>query len=303
MTNGKDRRYRYAFLAASLLGALYLLVEIVLRNLGGEGLCRTEGCKVVAEQARFGELSILLIGVATFALLSGLAFISLRRDRPVVDRLINLILVVSLAAEGFFTGYQAFRIQTACLFCLITLGFFIVLAAIRLFSGERDILAGLLSFAGVFALFWLILPSGGGVPLPQDEMVLFYSKDCKYCQEVIKEIDCAKLKIRHLPVSEYSGTLKALGIEHVPTLLVNKGTQKILLTGKSEIDKYLFCEPGKAAASQAGPASPPTVPREDTLKKEPVPPAGDLLMKHGETPGLLGQPQDEGICKEDVKCE
>ncbi|MDA8432461.1 MAG: hypothetical protein M0Z60_05800 [Nitrospiraceae bacterium] len=301
MTVLKGRRYRYSFLAASLLGTVYLMVEIILKYLGSEGLCRTEGCRIVAQQARFGDLSILLIGVFTFALLSVLAFLALRRDRPTVDKVVNLILIVSLAAEGFFTGYQAFRIQTACLFCLITLGFFLVLAGMRLLSGERDILAGLLSFAGVFVLFWLILPSGGAVPLPQDEMVLFYSQDCKYCQEVIKEIECAKLKIRHLPVSDYSGTLKAVGIEHVPTLLVNRGAQKLLLTGKEAIDNYLFCKPGETKP-QPGAGSSAKEQGKDILKKEPEAPA-DNLLKSGKTSGLLDQPQDEGVCQEDVKCK
>lgn len=302
MNDIKGRRYSYVFLAAALLGTVYLAVEIILKNLGSEGICRTEGCKIVAQQARFGELSILLIGFITLATLSGLTLFNLRRKRPAIDKFINFILIASLAAEGFFVGYQAFRVQTACLFCLITFGFFIVLSGIRLLSGEREILAGLMAFTGVFVLFWLILPSGATLSLPQDQMVLFFSKDCKYCQAVIKEIDCSKLKIRRLPVSEYSGTLKVLGIEHIPTLLVNEGTQKLFLTGKKAIDNYLFCKPGENRKGQIT-ALPAEKTGKDIMKKEPKSSVNNLIPNTGKSSGLIEEQGGEGFCQENVKCE
>ena len=58
----------------------------------------------------------------------------------------------------------------------------------------------------------------------------------------MNEIEENKMKVVTLPVGEYSGLLKNMGIEHVPTLYVNKKNQKMFLIGKETIDQYLFCK-------------------------------------------------------------
>ena len=48
---------------------LFVLTETIMQFFG-KSICFTEGCKVVSQQVRYGEISILLIGLATFALLA-----------------------------------------------------------------------------------------------------------------------------------------------------------------------------------------------------------------------------------------
>src|SRR3989337_2285855 len=77
-----------------------------------------------------------------------------------------------------------------------------------------------------------VLPAQNIVPFPDNgELVLFYSRECKFCFRVMDEFEQRNIPVQHVPVSDYSGVLNSLGIEHVPTLLVNKGNEKIFLTG------------------------------------------------------------------------
>jgi glutaredoxin len=173
------------------------------------------------------------------------------------------VLVVSLASEGFFTGYQAFRLHTPCVFCLIVFGFIVALGVIRLLQREWVVMMGFGSLAAVFCLFYLVLPVGATNPIPGDkELVLFYGKDCKYCAEVLKVLDEKNIPVEHVLVNEYAAMLKNMGIEHVPTLYVNYKNEKVFVTGKDAILSYLQCSDQKSAkaparkGSKKGPASP-----------------------------------------------
>lgn len=296
-----------AFLATAMLGALFLLTELIFQSLG-KSICPTEGCRVVSQNARFGDISILLLGLSTFSLLAFLSYSALNRSRTDYEKYINLILVASLAAEGFFVGYLAFRIHMACIICLTTFGFFLILCILRLFSGEKEVAAGFLSFAGVFALFYLILPAGGSIRMPAAELVLFYSQDCKYCTEVREKIEAHKLPVTHLLVNEYSGLLKNIGIEHVPTLFVNKKNHKQLLTGRDAIDQYLFPVLREQTQQNSQPGYAPTA---KNIFPPPVvsPPAGSniAIIPKGSPAPFIIQSLDGGVCaedkKEDQKCE
>jgi hypothetical protein len=227
------------FTAVSIAGVLLVLAEMVMQY-AGSSICPTEGCKVIAASARFGDFPILLIGLSAFSALAVLSLVARPGNRPVLDRTIDLVLVVSLACEGFFTGYQAFRLFTPCIFCLIVFGFLVVLALLRLAAGKKDVIAGFAALLAVFSLFYLVLPAQNVVPFPDDrELVLFYSKECKFCSQVMDEFDQRNIPVQHVPVSDYSGVLKSLGIEHVPTLLVNTGTEKTFLTGIDAIQHYI----------------------------------------------------------------
>ncbi len=45
-----------------------------------------------------------------------------------------------------------------CFFCLTVFGLLAILSTIRLFQGEKEIIAGFAALVGVFSLFYLILP-------------------------------------------------------------------------------------------------------------------------------------------------
>lgn len=291
------------FLTTVVLGALFVATEMVFQSYG-RSICTTEGCRLVSQNTRFGDISILLIGFVTFSALALLSFLTLYQNKTQFEKHINLILVVSLVAEGFFIGYQAFSIRTACVFCLIMFAFFMVLGILRLLYGEKEVIAGFLSFAGVFALFYLVLPTGGTVRLPVEELTLFYSKDCKYCAEVTKEIEASKMKVIHLPVGEYAGYLKNMGIEHVPTLFVNKKNRKFFLTGKKEIVNYLFPNPNEEKVKEKSTkaaihAKRKAGPRIAKSAHEPC----TFLVPQNSSPNLLILPADDGMCKETKKAE
>lgn len=173
------------FLSVSIIGALFVLTEMILRSFS-QSICSAVGCQLVARYARFGDISILLAGFLIFSLLTTFAVMSLYFNKPAFGKYINLILIVSLACEGFFTGFQAFRIYMPCFFCLTVFGLLVTLGLLRFLQGEKEIIAGFAAMAGVFSLCYLILPVestariGGqpavptvGQPAPEFDLTLF----------------------------------------------------------------------------------------------------------------------------------
>jgi len=293
--------YSTIFLIVSALASLFVLTEIVMNSFG-KSICVTEGCKMTAQSARFGDISIYLMGLATFLLLAGLSFLSRSGRKPGIERVINLILVVALAGEGFFMGYLAFRIHTLCVFCVTIFGFMFILGTLRLLSGEKDLIAGFATLAVVFIVQYLVLPAGIPVNLPVNErLILFYSKDCKHCAEVIRELDEKKITVAHVPVNEYVVFLKNMGIENVPTLMVNDPYQKIFLTGKEAIDRYLLaCTTSTASGNRAHQ-------KARVKKTAPLSSGSGATIDVFNQPGFLTAPTpsaaDDGMCKENEICK
>jgi uncharacterized membrane protein len=291
------------FLAVSSLAALFVLAEIILQSFG-KSICFTEGCKLTAQYTRFGDLSILFTGFAAFASMAVLSLLARFYYSTSAGRLLNLVLVVALTAEGFFMGYLMFRIQTVCVFCLIVFGCIVTLGILRILSGQREVIAGFAALAAVFSLLYLVLPVGITVNLPaENRLILFYSKDCKHCTEVIKEFEEKKIAVAHLPVNEYTNFLKSMGIDHVPTLLVSDQNQKVFLTGKDAILRYLHaCATSNTDASAAGPKPPVAGKKEAPAAKGPL-----LMPDIFSRSGLLTVPDssaaDNGMCKEDEICK
>jgi hypothetical protein len=281
--------YGKIFLWVSIASALLVLTEIIMKSFG-KSICFSEGCRMTAQYARFGDIFILLSGLLLFSLLAVLALVNRYHQAP-VERLIHLILIVALACEGFFMGYLAFRIHTVCIFCVIVCGLLMTLAVLRLLAGEKEVIAGFAALLAVFSLQYLILPAGVTVNLPvNDRLILFYSKDCKHCEEVIKEIEEKKIAVTLLSANEVSGFLRNMGIAYVPTLLVNDPYQKVFLTGRKAIHRYLLaCLAAK--------------------KPENNPPAGEATLTPDidDQSGLLNPPDglapDEGMCKQGENCK
>jgi len=299
----QDRKqaYKKIFLAVSVLATIFVLTELIMQSFG-KSICQTEGCKVVAQFVRYGDISILLIGLVTFSFLALLSFLDLYVNKPSAGPIINLVLIVSLACEGFFTGYQVFSIHTHCLFCLIIFAFIVVLGIIRLLAGERELIAGLLSLAAVFSMLYLVLPAGAPVDLPANErFILFFSKDCKHCAEVIQNLDAKKIEMKHIEVNAYSAFLKSMGIDTVPTLMVNAQNQRLFISGKDAILRYLLaCTPALETGAEKG-----------RLKK-----SGALTVAPAQGPGtgtdIFNQPSlltgpissdEDGMCKQDEVCK
>jgi uncharacterized membrane protein len=300
--NTKRQPFDNLFLAVSVLATLFVAVELGMQSFG-KSICATEGCKTTAQYARFGDISILFAGLGTFFAVAALTLLN-RRDRKAgIERFINLILIVALTGEGFFMGFLAFKIQTFCLFCFLIFCFMVTLAALRILSGETDVAAGFATLAAVFLMHYLILPAGVAVSLPSNErLILFYSKDCRHCAEIIRELDEKKISVAHLPVSEYGGFLKNVGIDSIPTLLVNDQNQKVFLTGKEMIRRYLLsCTEAKHPGEKTGQKR-----LAGKTAARSAPDAGATIDIFSQ-PGLLTMPTqsapDEGMCKEEEACK
>jgi len=233
-----------------------------------------------------------------------LAARGMRKTSATGDRIINVLLIAALAGEGFLAGYQLFLLHTVCVFCLSVLGIYVVLSLLRVLAGHREVLAGFGALLAVLVLFSLLLPAGGSA-LPLDQRyVLFYSPDCRHCSEIRSELEHQRIAALHVEVKEHAATLKNLGIEHVPTLMVNGPYEKVFLTGTEAIRRYLAtCGSDRVPARKTavrtrsvGPASGPT---GTALPKG--------TLNFFPSPGTLGQifspPTDSGLCKEDAKCE
>ena len=287
----------------SSLATIFVLTEIIMQFFG-KSICRTEGCKAVAQHVRYGDLSILFIGIVTFSLLALLSFLNRSANKKGLDQLINLILIVSLSCEGFFTGYQAFGIHIPCVLCLIILAIMVMLGILRLLAGETALIAGFVSLAAVFSMFYLVLPATTTVVLPEnDRLVLFYSKECKHCAEIMKEFEANKMPVTHLEVNGYAAYLKGMGIEYVPTLFVNSQYQKIFITGTDAIRRYLFTCTAASKASERGNQKV----RSGTAKKPRQPDDAGMALDIFSPQGILTQPgatvPAEGMCKEDEVCK
>jgi disulfide bond formation protein DsbB len=279
----QKQAYNKLFFAISSLAALFVLAEIIMQ-LFGTSICQTEGCKAVAQHVRYGDLSILFIGLVTFSLLSLLSFLNRSGSNKGLDSLINLILIVSLACEGFFTGYQAFGIHTPCVLCLIILAIMVMLGILRLLTGETALLAGFVSFVAVFSMFYLVLPAATTVTLPEnDRLVLFYSKDCKHCAEIMREFEANKMPVKHVEV--------------------NSQFQKIFITGNDAIKRYLFtCSEASKSTLKARQQRRPGTKKGAGHTVD----AGNSLDIFSPQ-AIFTQPavsvSDSGMCKEDEACK
>lgn len=291
-----------AFLGVSSLGMLFVLLEIIMQMLG-KSICFTEGCKIVAQLVRYGDISILILGMLMFSSLAILAKMSLTRSTPMLERMINLLIVVSLACEGFFMGYLAFRVQTVCIFCVIVFSLLVTLGILRLLSRHHEVFAGFAALAAIFSLLYLVLPVGVTTKLPENErLILFYSKDCKYCAEIKAELDAKKIPVVQLDAGKYAGLLNSLNIEGVPTLLVNEQTQKLIFVGRDSIKRYLqACTTERNASVKTTPKKQPQ--KTGTSKPE----STTLLIDIFTQPSILTLPSGTapatGLCKEEEICK
>jgi hypothetical protein len=294
---------RLLFPIISALGSLYLLTEAVLQS-QGKSICANEGCKIVAQYSRFGDNAIVVPGLVVLVVLALLTAKDLRTVSVTRERIVNTLLAAALAAEGFFVGYQLVWLSTVCVFCLSVFGIFVTLGALRVMAGHQEVLAGFGSLAVLYALFFLVLPAGGSALPRNRQYILFSSTDCKHCAEIRKELEERHLDVLHVAVKEHAAMLRNLGIEHVPTLLVSGPVEKVFLTGNDAIRRHLACGPG-----QNIPETRKRTGKSGTQSQSaPVPSASlplgtlNLFAPSGQDP-LFNPLPDDGMCKEDVKCD
>src|SRR5512144_2591951 len=100
----RKQLFKKSGLAVSFLATIFVATEIVMQSFG-KSICVTEGCKMTAQYARLGDISILFIGLGAFFSIMLLTALSLRAPKAGLERAINLILIAALTGEGFFMGF------------------------------------------------------------------------------------------------------------------------------------------------------------------------------------------------------
>ena len=96
----------------------------------------------MAQLARFGDLSMILVGFVALTFLALLSGLNRKKQSGLLDFAINLALIAALAAEGFFVGYQVFWLTEVCLLCLSVFGIFVSLGLLRLLGGWKEAAGG-----------------------------------------------------------------------------------------------------------------------------------------------------------------
>ncbi|MDL1970377.1 MAG: hypothetical protein LWW94_05295 [Candidatus Desulfofervidaceae bacterium] len=252
----------------SLLGVILIALEWRL-FLQGKSLCQGVGCKLAITFAR-DETLLLAVGLIFFTLLVFLfafapsritlysfsTFSLLRIHALTHLRIIDVILLSALAAEGYLVGFQLFVLNRLCSFCLGVFGIVCLITIVYAFAYKRFYLvfSGILIWAAVLLATYLVSVPVVGRGLenlasahyvkgtPQTKWYLFVKEDCPHCEKTLDyllhqfkgDMDlyvCSAKKCYLL--------LRSLGIEEVPVLLIDKKGKKEILVGDSCICKQI----------------------------------------------------------------
>lgn len=255
---------------AALLASLIVAVQIVILLLGKDGLCLSQGCKVIDKLIK---VSPLLFNIAGFFFFQAVFWGSFRVENGAENRLrlVRLLLIAGLAAEGVLVGFQYIVAGTFCTYCLIVLGFIILL---NLLAGFKQ------QFAGAF-VFGVVLLAFSSLEFNHDQknpkatnegvfaskingssvatVHLFFSSTCSHCQRVlevmaknpsvsmhfnpidtISSIDVSGVTLNmNYSSAANRALLNSLGIEEIPVLLVRKNNGFSVIQGESAIVDYL----------------------------------------------------------------
>jgi glutaredoxin len=144
-----------------------------------------------------------------------------------------------------------------------------------------------------------VLPAAVTADLPaSDHFILFFSKDCKHCAEVIQNLAEKKIEVKHIEVTAYSAFLKSMGIDTVPTLMVNVPSQKLFITGKDAILRYLLaCTPGESDGRKTKGIAPGAV----SLPGAGHP--GDIFFQPSLVTEQSTSGEEDGMCKQGEICK
>jgi uncharacterized membrane protein len=255
-------------LITPVIGVVVSLFALVSQVLTDQP-CPTKGCLIVGSYATFGEIPILTMGILLFFLLTAGAICSILHGRYVTSMInamdkchftpalfMEILLVSSLAMEGYLVGFQLFVAQNVCIFCL-TVFALLVLTTIFFALSVRPFV--LLKAGAVFVtvLLGLILVSPGNnlkvtrlsdmtedrifKGNPMNEFYLIYGDECTHCEDIIKYCSTfnSDIDVRLCPVEKSGPLLSALGINSVPTMIVNAPGRMEIIVGKNRIIEYI----------------------------------------------------------------
>jgi len=258
----------------SLLGALGAAIQAALLYGSGKAICLNEGCRVIEGLTRVPPLYINLAGSGFFLAAAALSWRA--PASKFVCRLLSLILLAGIAAEGVLFSYQNFVAKAFCSWCLAVLALVVLL---NLLAGVRQALGAAAVFTAslvVFSVlsFGVIQPPAGGRALdggtygvrrcaaPAKQVYLVFSSTCPHCAQVLRTLEsCNSCNFHFNPIDQIPvldlpgveraasydpgvnrGLLALLGIEEVPVLLVPGPEGMSIIRGEKRILAYIRAE-------------------------------------------------------------
>lgn len=272
MTIDKVRHTMTMVLA--LLGVSGAAVQAGLLISGDEAICLNEGCRIIEGLTRVPPLFINLAGLGFF--LATAALIHKAAWSEFARRLLGLLLLAGIAAEGVLFGYQGFVAKTFCSWCLVVLT---LVALLNLLGGRRQTLRATAVFVASLAAFsalrfGVVQPTAGGRALdggtwgvhrcasPAKQLYLIFSSTCPHCAEVLRALEsCNSCNFRFNPIDRIDGLtlsgverlasydpgvnrelLALLGIGEVPVLLAPSPEGLSVIRGKERILAFIRAE-------------------------------------------------------------
>ncbi len=229
---------RKLFIVLATGGSILVIAEITMRMFHST-ICSSEGCKLVSESVRYGDITILVLGALMFLLLTLASIREVKRKKP--NRFIELLLILSLTSEGFLVGYQIFRVHHICYFCFGIFSILVFLTLLRTMENGPTSAMGFLCFTSIVLLFWMVLPPKPIKPIPAGKkLILIYDTNCPHCENVIRTSKKIGIKMYRLKVANYKYLLKYLNINEVPVLIASVSPdEKKILIGEFKIEEYL----------------------------------------------------------------
>ncbi|ODA44397.1 Vitamin K epoxide reductase [Thermodesulfovibrio sp. N1] len=208
-------------------------VEFIFQLIG-KSLCQTEGCRIVESFVKGGDIVLLIFGIFLFTILF---FLSFKKGQK-ADYSHSLILIIALTVEGYLLGFQSFILKEFCVFCLTIFGFLFIATIYRFMQGRRELIYAFVCFLAVFFIIYIVNPQIN--EFPSSRYVLVYSKDCPYCNEIIKFCEQFSIPVKTIEANEIGGILKSLKINSVPVLFYNDDLEKKFIIGNDNIKTYLL---------------------------------------------------------------
>jgi hypothetical protein len=247
-----------------------VIVQVIVLFLGKEGLCLNQGCQVVDQLTKVSPLVFNIAGLFFFqAVFWGLYRVESESENRV--KIVRLLLLAGIAAEGVLVGFQQFVAGAFCTYCLIVFGFIVLL---NLLAGIKQLVAGALLFGVVFLAFASLEYNNSqrsaqatkeGVfaskinSSPAATVYLFFSSTCNHCQRVLEVMrNTASISMHFNPIDtlaslDVSGAalnpnyspaankalLASLGIDEIPVLLARTTNGFSVIKGESASIAYL----------------------------------------------------------------
>ncbi len=215
----------------ALAGLLLTTLELILK-FSHSSICNSTGCLLAESSLIIPHKVLIMLGIITFLSLFVLSVLN-------KESLIDEILIVVFSLEGVLVGYQLFRLNNICYFCISVFFIFVFLALLRILQKRWLVLVGFASFLSVFLMFAALKPTASS-NLPNSNAILIYKTSCPHCEKVERFIYEKGLKIKKVNVTKCVGFLKSLGIEAVPVLIIKEKGKIEIVIGDNNIINFFY---------------------------------------------------------------